>query len=177
LDKAVKERTRRIRKLQAELGAAKPDPDGVSIQRQAERVEDIQRWKKEHKDLCRQRKETSKKVTIDSLPQAERPTQLPPMAKLLTDTVKMIAYRAETALVALLRKHLAKEDEARALVRELFVSSADLIPNPAQNTLTVRVHRMASPAHDQAIGALLADLTKIDFCHPQTGARLIYELV
>jgi len=177
LDKAVKDRTRRIRKLQAELGAARQGHDGASIQWRAERVEDIQRWKKEHKDLCLQRRETSKKVTIDSLPQAERPTQLPPMAKLLTDTVKMIAYRAETALVGLLRKHLAKEDEARALVRELFVSSADLVPNEQQNSLTVRVHRMASPAHDKAIRALLADLTKIDFRHPQTGARLIYELV
>ena len=37
----------------------------------------------------------------------------------------MIAYRAETALVGLLRKHLANEAEARALIRELFVSSAD----------------------------------------------------
>ena len=43
--------------------------------------------------------------------------------------------------------------------------------------VTVRVHRMASPAHDKAIRSLLADLTKIDFRHPQTGARLIYELV
>ena len=47
LEKEFRERTRRIRKLQAELGAAKPDPEGVSIQWQAERLEDIQRWKKE----------------------------------------------------------------------------------------------------------------------------------
>jgi len=176
LEKEIRERTRRIRKLQAELGAAKPDPEGVSIQWQAERLEDIQRWKKEHKDLRLQRRDTPKKVTIDSLPEAERPTQLPPMAKILTDTVKMIAYRSETALVGLLRKHLKKEEEARALVRELFVSAADLLPDEKENTLTVRVHRMASPAHDKAISALLSDLTKSAFFHPQTGAQLIYEL-
>ena len=176
LEKEIRERTRRIRKLQAELGAAKPDPEGVSIQWQAERLEDIQRWKKEHKDLRLQRRDSPKKVTIDSLPEAERPTQLPPMAKILTDTVKMIAYRSETALVGLLRKHLKKEEEARALVRELFVSAADLLPDEKENTLTVRVHRMASPAHDKAISALLSDLTKSAFFHPQTGAQLIYEL-
>jgi len=33
------------------------------------------------------------------------------------------------ALVGLLRPHLAKEDEARALIRELFVSSADIEPD------------------------------------------------
>lgn len=39
---------------------------------------------------------------------------------MLTDTIKMIAYRPETALVGLLRPHPAKEEEARALVQELF---------------------------------------------------------
>ena len=89
----------------------------------------------------------------------------------------MIAYRAETALVGLLRKHLANETEARALVRELFVSSVDLLPDDAARTLTIRVHRMASPVHDRAIAALLADLTSAGFRHPETGHRFIYQLV
>ena len=66
--------------------------------------------------------------------------------------------------------------DARALIRELFVSSADLKPNETDGTLTVRVHGMASPAHDKAIKALLADLTNLHFRHPQTNARLIYDL-
>ena len=175
LDKTVKECNRHIRKLQAELGAAKPDLDGESIQWRAERLEDIQMCMKEKADLCLQRRSTPKKVTISSLPEAERPTQLLPMAKILTDTVKMIAYRAETALVGLLRKHLKKEDEARALVRELLVSSADILPNEKENTLTIRIHRMACPAHDKAISSLLADLTKATFHHPQTGARIVHK--
>ena len=63
----------------------------------------------------------------------------------------MIAYRAETALVSLLRKHLATEAGARALIRELFVSSADLEPDDKAGTLTIRIHRMACPAHDRAM--------------------------
>jgi hypothetical protein len=123
-----------------------------------------------------QRRNTPKKVTLASLPENERPRQLVPLGKMLTDTIKMIAYRAETALVGLLRPHLAKKEEARALVRELFVSSADLEPNEQNNTLTLRIHRLACPAHDKAMSALLADLTQTAFCHPETGARLIYEL-
>ena len=42
---------------------------------------------------------------------------------------------------------------------------------------TVRIHRMASPAHDKAIAALLDDLTQLAFLHPETHARLIYQLV
>ncbi len=99
-----------------------------------------------------------------------------PLNKMLTDTVKMIAYRAETALVGLLRKHLLKEADARALIRELFVSSADIEPDYEENTLTVAVHRMASPVHDRAIDALLTDLTKENFLHPDTGMRMVYKL-
>jgi hypothetical protein len=36
---------------------------------------------------------------------------------------------------------------------------------------------MASPAHDKAVGALLDDLTKLEFCHPETGAKMIFDLV
>jgi hypothetical protein len=35
---------------------------------------------------------------IDSLPKDQRPQELLPISKMLTDTVKMIAYRAETGL-------------------------------------------------------------------------------
>ena len=99
------------------------------------------------------------------------------LSKQLSDTVKMIAYRAETAMVSMLRKHLNKEDEARALVRALFVSSGDIEPNEQANTLTVNIHRMATPAHDKALGLLLTDLTNQGFCHPETAAKMIFRLV
>ena len=168
LEKAVKDHSRRIRKLYAELGAATLQNDGGDIQSRAERLQDIQRLKVDTADLRIQRRNTPRKATIASLPENERPRQLAPLGKMLADTVKTIAYRAETALVGLLRSHLAKEEEARALVRELFVSSADLEPNEQENTLTIRIHRMACPAHDKAMSALLADLTQAAFYHPET---------
>jgi len=35
---------------------------------------------------------------------------------------------------------------------------------------------MASPAHDKAIAALLEELTAHAFCHPETGAKMIFSL-
>lgn len=176
LDKAVKDHIRRIRRLHAELGAASLHNEGTDIQWRADRLQDIQALEADADVVRARRRETPRKVPLSSLPEAERPRQLAPLGKMFTDTIKMIAYRAETTLVGLLRPHLAKEDEARALVRELFVSSADLEPHEAEGTLTVRIHRMACPAHDKAISALLADLTQAAFHHPETHARLIYEL-
>ncbi|WP_291995471.1 helix-turn-helix domain-containing protein [Candidatus Accumulibacter sp. ACC003] len=176
LDKAVRQTRQSERKLQAAIARTALN-DGGEIQKNAESVEALQAVQEELKRLCAARKASPRKVTIDSLPEAERPTQLPPLNKMLCDTVKMVAYRAETAMVALLRRHLKKEDDARALIRELFVSSADIEPNALANTLTIKIHRMASPAHDRAIAALLYELTLQDFPHPETGARMTFALV
>jgi hypothetical protein len=151
--------------------------DGTVIQHNAECLQEIQSAEAALEVLKLKRKTTERKLTLDSLAPEDRPTQLLPLNKMLCDTVKMIAYRAETALVAILRRHLNKEDEARALIRELFVSSADFAPDRSAKTLTVKIHRMASPVHDRAIAALLDELNQLQFCHPETGDRLIYTLV
>ena len=176
LDKAVRQTRQRARKLQAEVAKTALD-DGGEIQKNAESVEALQAVQEELKQLVSKRKATPRKVTIDSLPEAERPTRLPPLNKILCDTIKMVAYRAETAMVALLRRHLKNENEARALIRELFVSAADIQPDAAANTLTVKIHRMASPVHDRAIAALLDELTQQEFPHPETGAKMTFALV
>lgn len=175
LDKALNATRRKLQKLQAKLGA-RTETDGGGIQKNAEIVQDIQCLQAELEELRAQRKKVKKKVPLFELPQEQRPTQLLPLNKILTDTVKMVAYRAETALVATLLPHLKKEDEARALVRELLVSCADIEPDDSAKTLTVRIHRMACPAHDAAIEKLLKDLNELNFHHPETNARMIYTL-
>jgi hypothetical protein len=177
LDKTVKAAQLDVRKRQAQLGAlSESGEDGKDLHKKAQLLENIQ----EVQDLLErhraERKQVKRKVTVESLPQDQRPTQLLPLNKMLADIVKMIAYRAETALVGMLMPHLKREEQARALVRELLVSAADIEPHPAANTLTVRIHRMACPAHDKAIAALLDALTKMEFCHPETGAKMVYTL-
>jgi DNA-binding CsgD family transcriptional regulator len=177
LDKQVSTARQQLRKLHAKLGACASLGAGAEIQHNAECLLDIEAATAVLDDLRAKRKATARKVTLESLPQQDRPTQLLPLNKVLCDTVKMIAYRAETALVAILRRHLKKEEEARALVREIFVSSADIAPDAQAKTLTVRIHRMASPVHDRAIDSLLKDLNELDFRHPETGDKMIYSMV
>jgi transposase-like protein len=177
LEKNLREHRRSIEKLHAKLGSAHLRDDGSDIQMRAEWLQDIQKLETDLAELKIQRRNTPKKVPLSELPENQRPRALLPLGKMLTDTIKMIAYRAETSLVALLRPHLAKEEEARALIRELFVSSADLEPDEQNKTLTIRIHRMANPAHDKAIAALLTELNALEFKHPETQARMIYELV
>jgi len=171
-------RQARVGELQcmSALGAS-VQVDEVELQKKAEALEALQAVQAEKLRLRALKKDTPKKVAVESLPVEQRPTELRPLSKILVDAVKMVAYRAETAMVVQLRRHLSNPDEARALIRELFVSSGDIEPNPQDNTLTIRIHRMANPAHDHAISLLLKDLTDEEFTHPDTGAKMVFCLV
>ncbi|HOE40277.1 MAG TPA: hypothetical protein PLB25_01380 [Rhodoferax sp.] len=64
------------------------------------------------------------------------------------------------------------------LVRQLLVSSGEIEPSDATTTLSlcIKIHRIATPAHDKAIAALLADLSSEELRHPETGTKKIYTL-
>lgn len=176
LDVEVRKARQAEQRLQAKVAMSTVE-DGLQIQQKAEFVEALQEAHEELAGLRLERKWTPRKVTLDSLAEDQRPNELLPLGKMLCDAVKMIAYRAETAMVALLRRHLKNEAEARALIRDLFVASADIEPDGRAKTLTIRIHRMANPAQDKAVAGLLDELTQQGFCHPETGARMIYALV
>lgn len=127
--------------------------------------------------LKAQRKETDRHIALGQLPQSERFAQLAPVRKQLMDTIRMIAYRAETAMALLVRDTLARTDDARALLREIFTTEADLIPNDQDHTLTVRLHHLTNPLSDQAARALAAHLNESETLYPGTNLRLIFKLV
>ena len=176
LDKAVRGNLYKLRKLHAALGCQLLSDTDPCLQKQAELHQDIKQLEADTNDLRLQRRKTKRKVCIGTLPKDQRPQELLPLSKMLTDTIKMIAYRAETSLVGLLRPHLGKEADARALIRELFVSAADIEPDEQGKRLLIRIHRMATPAQDKAIAALLTELTELNFHHPETGLEMVYEL-
>jgi hypothetical protein len=89
----------------------------------------------------------------------------------------MIADRAECSMASLLRDHMARGvDDARALLRQIFQTEADLTPDLAANTLTVSLHHLTLAAHDQAIEHLLADLNATQTVFPGTNLTLIFKL-
>ena len=76
----------------------------------------------------------------------------------------------------ILREKINRKDDARSLLRQLYRSEADLIPDHSNNTLTVHLHHLTNNAHDQAISHLCDELTATDTCFPGTDLRLIFRL-
>jgi hypothetical protein len=124
-----------------------------------------------------QRKETPKHVRLADLPEGERFVALSPTRKQFLDTIKMIAYRAETALAEILRKTTTRTEETRALLREIFSAEADLLPDEAAGILTVQLHHLANHSSDEAAQHLAEELNETETVYPGTNLRLVYKLV
>lgn len=124
-----------------------------------------------------QRKETPKHVRLADLPEKERFLPLSPTRKQFLDTIKMIAYRAETMLAGVLGETVSRTDETRSLLREIFATEADLLPDEAAETLTVRLHHLSNRTSDEAARYLAEQLNATESDYPGTNLRLIYKLV
>ena len=123
------------------------------------------------------RKSTPHHVAVKELPEEDRFTRLRTERKHFIDTLKMIAYRAESSMASLLREHLARGgDDARALLRQIFQTEADLTPDLVAGTLTVKLHHLTQAAHDQAIEKLLEDLNATQTAFPGTQLILVFQL-
>ena len=82
------------------------------------------------------------------------------------DTVKLIVYRAETAMTSIVREELARKDDARALIQDLCRSEADSLPDTDNGVLRVSVHHMANRRGNRAIEHLLTHLNDAEFKYP-----------
>ena len=154
---------------------ASPEVVAQFEQQKGKLLEQIQHHQSALDELKAQRKENAKHLALKDLPEKERFNQLTPTKKQFVDTIKLIAYRAETALVQVVREKLQREDDARALVRQIFGSTVDLCPDQQQKTLTVRLHRLSTSAHDEILSHLCAELTASETTFPGTELRLVFE--
>jgi Transposase protein len=131
---------------------------------------------KELDQLKIERKTTPKHVEMKDLPESERFQRLLPERKHFVDTIKLIAYRAETSLASVPREKLARSDDARALLRQIFHTEVDLAPDLQAKTLTVRLHHLAQNAHDVAVLHLCHHLNATETLFPGTDLRVVYRL-
>src|SRR5208282_2111937 len=79
--------------------------------------------------LKTQRKAVPKYILVKDLPEQDRFQQLRAERKHFFDTIKLIAYRAETALAHLARDKMHRLDDGRSLIRQVFRTEVDLIPD------------------------------------------------
>jgi hypothetical protein len=182
LDSQIRSKIGQRHRQAAQFGALalSEDPTNSEVQgfqqRKAHLRDEIEGLDLQIAQLKQFRKDTPHHIPVKLLPEEDRFTRLRTERKHFVDTIKMIAYRAESSMASLLREHVARTDDARALLRQIFDTEADLIPDLATNTLTVRLHHLTQAAHDHAIEQLLLDLNNTQTTFPGTHLTLVFKL-
>ena len=114
---------------------------------------------------------------ISELPEEDHFKRLNTKSKYFIDTIKMIAYRAETAMSNILRKKMSQPKEARSLLQALYSNEVNIFPNEKENTLTVELHHFVNRKDDFSITHLCDELNATKTIFPGTNMKLIYKLV
>lgn len=93
--------------------------------------------------------------------------------KHLTDIIKMVAYQAESDLLALLRPHYARaEQEGRTLLHEIFAATGDI--RVSDTELRITLAPLSSPHRTLAAQALCELLDQTAAVFPGSRLRIRY---
>jgi transposase len=118
--------------------------------------------------LSAQRQQLPKRVEVRDVNERAM-VKLATERKHLTDIIKMVAYQAESDLLALLRPHYARADqEGRTLLHELFAAVGDI--RVSESELRITLAPLSSPHRTQAAQALCEMLDQTATIFP--GSRL-----
>ena len=126
--------------------------------------------------LKQQRAHTLTHVRAGDLPEQDKLDALPVGGRLFLDLVRMIAYRAETRMMAPVITTQGKKPNARRLLRALLTSDANIIPVPANGILRIQLLGLGSDACDRMLAPLVEELNATRTIYPGTNLRLVYEL-
>jgi transposase len=120
--------------------------------------------------LIAQRRELPQRVEIRDLSEGAV-VKLATERKHLTDLIKMVAYQAESDLLALLRPHYARaEQEGRTLLHEIFAATGDI--RVCATELHITLAPLSSPHRTRAAQALCDILDQTATIFPGSHLRL-----
>jgi len=124
--------------------------------------------------LFEQRRDVPKRVDVRDLNERAL-VKLATERKHLTDIIKMVAYQAESDLVALLRPHYARVDqEGRTLLHELFNTVGDI--RGCDGELHITLAPLSSPHRTHAAQTLCEMLDQTETIFPGSRLRIRFSV-
>ena len=145
--------------------------------KKAEVSEAIEIYKEKLEVLKTKRKETQKHIALSQLPENEKFSSLANEKKHIMDNIKMIAYRAETAMANIIRPAISKSNEARMLIRQIFTTDIDLEPDYKNKRLYVIIHSLSNEKSNKIVRYLCHHLNLTQTTFPDTNLMLFYKMV
>jgi hypothetical protein len=179
LDKEIRAARADLARLERELGAAaannrerrRPTMCGFKIAH-GKLGKQLRKARARVNQLFEKRRYVPKRVEVRELNE-RAVVKLATERKHLTDIIKMVAYQAESDLLALLRPHYARVDqEGRTLLHELFSAAGDI--RVSDSELNITLAPLSSPHRTRAAEALCEILDKTATIFPGSRLRVRY---
>ena len=177
LDKEIRAARADVARLECELGAAaannaeqrRPTMRGFKIAN-ARLGKQLRKARTHLTPLLKKRSDIPKRVEVRELGE-QAMVKLATERKHLTDIIKMVAYQAESELIALMRPHYARiDDEGRTLLHELFATAGDI--RVSNSELQITLAPLSSPHRTLAAQALCDILNKTATVFPGSSLRM-----
>ena len=172
----ISRRKARCFELKVENVNSDLEATGKILQKLMALEKEIEELKKEEEESIALRKQQPYKISIGQMPEEMRYNALKTESKHLQNIIKIICYRAETALANLLAIHYKKAiNEIRALVKSIIYARADIIPDYKLNTLSIILYSLATPRDNEALEAIGKILNDTETIFPGTNLKMIFK--
>lgn len=183
MEKQIRALNAKLKHRESKLGALHYDNDINSKEfngltgKKAKLQEDIAIYRcqlEEHKIM---RQNTPRKINYADLPEEEKFKGVYNQRKQVVDTIKLIACRSEIALATIIKKHMSKPEEARALMEQFYKTNADIKVDNQNRILQIKLHHQATRHEDVILSQLCEYLNETETIFPATDLMLQYCLV
>lgn len=138
---------------------------------------EIEQYEAEIEKVKQQKKDVPYKIPYKELSKNEKFDKVINQRKHFLDTVKLIAYRAETALSNIIKQYMSHEDESRLLLKQIYKTDANLKVDKEKKQLIVEIHKLTHWKDDKILEKLCDEINLTETKFPETNLTIFYKLV
>ena len=147
------------------------------VKKKSDKKTEIEDLEKQKKEVLAKRNSITYKIPFNELPENQKFDTSVNERKFFLDTIKIIAYRAETAMCNIIKKQMSNPQEARSLMRKLYSADADIETDWVNNILKVNIHNTNHWADDKILKILCENINETQTVFPATNLTMLFKLV
>jgi len=138
---------------------------------------EIENYENEIEEVKKKKKSVPRKINYSELPENEKFDGVINQRKHFLDTIKLIAYRAETSISNNIKKWMSHEDESRLLLKQIYKTDANIKVDEKNKLLTIEIHHLAYWKDDKILQKICDMMNETETKFPDTDLTIFYKPV
>jgi len=137
----------------------------------------LDQYSQEEDVMVMERKKLQPRIKLGQMPEEKRYNKLKTESKIFMNVIKMICYRAESAVASIISPYLANADkEKRMVVKQIIQANADVIPDYTNNILNVVLYSLSANRYNHAASELAELLNQTETTFPGTDLKMVFKI-